>query len=493
MKPVSLEIVQLIVIGLLRSLNLARICYDKVSPAHFREEGFEKGYRVLYEIAQLHFKTYQTLITRPVLITEFERFCATTPSYLTEAHALEANKLIEFAWGADYDNVDTNGSWEYIRDRVGEFLLERHAYQPLRDIIQSGNAVSAEIMETMQRRYQEARLTTKEADVNPFDALTDEPSLKREKTGAQWLDLILDGGFYEKGGEIVGFLAGPGWGKTGAAVHLAVSMAIKGYDTLYFAYEQPVRGSEIAKALLYRVISCGTGIPRHRFDGGLSGLLPHERVAFEDARRKLGPKLHFFDMSGYNPHAGYNGMKELESYLVEGARNNWKSRLVIIDWFGLMISKYMGRLGDAQLRAFNRRMFTEEAMNQALVLGSKFGVNFFILQQISTDAIKRGPGGTPLSCDAQDAKNFDQLLQVVINMSKPSKEGLSVFNTTKCRSGPPKQFIVKRDGSTDIIRVTQSVVSDPRQEGRFVRSEDSVSDMSDETSDAVKLNSDAGF
>ena len=436
------QAVQSIMVYLLRSPSFMRMASSKLQPDHFYDEGHERVYKRIYEIARNYFNEHHELPTKDIILSDLYEFVAKYKNYFNDDHLQFAVNLVFGAWSKEYDNADTKDHiYHYNRNKLAEFLAERGVTDKIQDMLSQGDMQVKQLIETMQKRVSESMLIDEDVGVSAMSSLSTGPVTKRTLTGAAWFDYLSDGGLYEQGGEIIGFFSGTGYGKTTASVHIATAMAKRGRDVFYFSYEQAVADAANNHKLLHKAISSATGIPTSRLECGLDALTEQEKELLKLEEAALKNHLRFFDMTGYQNQTGKGGIAEIETYLAMAAQQGRRVGLVIIDWFGELRGR---RLAQEASKYKDARAVTSEEMKTALVLSVKYNTNFLIIEQSSTAAMQKKPNIKLDVTDVQEAKNLGHLMHMLIGMTQPSSEsGFATMATVKARHTGRKELVVK--------------------------------------------------
>lgn len=465
---ISLQDVQLLMLGLLRCESVMAVAVEQLKPSHFRISGAEKVYRAIFEIAATYFASTHQLIPAIVLTNELIRqFEAGQHQYSAE-HIAAARDLIQQAFDPRYDALETNSAVvAYIKKLLLQFLVERHVTDFLTANASNISMSSEELITSMYSRFQEVQRVDEEPSVDPMSAMTSLSAPGRMLTHARWYD-ELTGGLRESGGEIIGLIGGPGWGKTTCAMHLAVCLAKQQVDVLYFSYEQSVSNETVADEFLHKIISSAAGISVARLieiKKQPQSITEFERKLLDTEGQFVSRYLHCYDMSGYNPTAGFGGIAELERYLRSWAAARRKPRLVVIDWFGCLLAKRENAKIDD---AMGLRRLVRQEHQTALVLTAKYNTSMLLLEQASTQAVERRPGQSPKQTDVQEAKNFTQLIQQCIHISgRPNEQGMCTLATSKVRTGPVGSVVCRANWPLNRFEVVDGVEQDPRDQSIY--------------------------
>lgn len=476
MTGVNLETIKLILIYLLRSDKLMGLAAGKLRTDHFRPGGWERGYAVLWEILSRYYATYRRRPDRHVVEHEFNSFLSANPAYLMGEQIEGCRTILVNAYNPHFDKVDEH-TWEYGRVLLSRFLVERNVIDKLRLGLQGGGSAE-DVVRDAHKAMAGSQLSA-HTTVRPFDVCIDEPLAQRQRTGAEWFDHLVHsgdatrGGLYVDGGDLVGFIAPVGNGKTLAAIHLATRMALRSRHIRFVTTEQPVEG-EMRIRMLLRLQACATGIPTLRLQGGRVNLTAEERQRYDQVRDQIDTHFGVIDASGiHSQRNNVCGMDEIEVMLMEEASRGIRVELVVIDWFGPILRQLIAKDGGYGKK--DARHYTVEETKKALRLAATYKTNFFITHQSSTEAIKRPISGQPMVTDAEDAKNFGHLMQFCFSMTRQDEEShIARLSSVKAREAGRRGTInVKIDGQLQQIEIRDDMVLDPRnRRGGFVKEGD---------------------
>lgn len=453
---IDADLLQLILIHLMRSLTVMRHAAGRLDPAHFYNTGLEVGYMQLYAVLLKYFKKYNTLPGKAVLLAELKSSLESERSMLSEVQAQSVYELVEIAFSDSFDDSDENtASWAI--DQLTVFLTERVVLGNLRQGMDRGVETS-ELITKLQSDYASSCLSGAEA-VDPF-AIWDKEIVARKSTGVRWYDLLTGGGIYDSGGEVAGFLAGTGWGKTFAAIQLGVGLAKRDFPVLYCSYEQAIEG-RMAHDITHRVVSCASGVKRSSLARGSAGLTTEEMSAVRRASDKMNNRLSLLDMSGVHSGTGIGGVDELEAQLMKFSKKGIHIKMVIVDWFGNMVDKMLAE-SNKNVDTRMTRFHYKQEIGKAIVLSAKYHTNFLMMHQSNTIAQEGSCSRKPNQTDAEEARNFPQLMQFCFALGKPTKEQVSILSMVKARATSRGDVYVKLNGELSCFETMETMIADPR-------------------------------
>jgi len=461
---IDADLLQLILVHLMRSPTVMRHAVGRLEPSHFYTTGLEIGYSQLYDVLLVYFKKYNTLPGKVVLLMELRMRLESEASLLSDVQVQSIYTLVEAAFTPLFDDADTSTSGWAI-DQLTVFLTERVVLNNLRQALDSGVETS-ELITRLQSDYATSRISGAEG-IHPF-SVWDKEVVERSPTGVRWYDLLTGGGIYDAGGEVAGFLAGTGWGKTFAAIQLAVGLAKRDCHVLYCSYEQAIEG-RMSHDITHRVVSCASGVKRSSLAKGRVGLSPEELASIQRAEHKMNDRLQLLDMSGSVPGVGLGGVDELEALLMQFSRKGAHVKMVIVDWFGNMIDKMLAA-NNKNVDTRITRFYFKQEIGKAIVLAARYQTNFLMLHQSNTIAQEGSSARKPNQTDAEEARNFPQLMQFCFGLGKPTKEQVSILSMVKARSIERGDVYVKLNAELSCFETMETMVADPRS-GMPVESE----------------------
>lgn len=330
------------------------------------DDSSELALKVIWHAASEIYKNFHIMPSKPILYAEIDKLRPNIPALLDDT--LWTNVL----WTV-HNCIDPEG---YIKDRdlvpayaidtLRALLNERQVLAPLKQSFMEGSISVAEIERRMQQAPKVGGSTmftpfARESKIDVFGAAP------REPTGVTFLDLMLSGG--TRAGEVYGFIAPSGGGKTTFSNQIAVAVARQKQHAFVFSYEEA-----ITPEYLVPVVANMANIDRTIIEKikRAEDLDPDNRKKYEQAQDEIGPYLHFIDMSGkLGSNDGYGGAAQVESTLRDAADSGLTPRLFVIDWFWIMLKRFMATSKDVGRR--DDRQIAQEQLDLVKQLTGRIG------------------------------------------------------------------------------------------------------------------------
>lgn len=280
---------------------------------------------------------------------------------------------------------------------------------------------------------------SKASPVTPFSRDIS-PVAGHMMTGVSFVDLMTGGG--PCCGELIGFLAPSGGGKTTIANQIGVEMANLGRKFVIFQFEQSLTSGKYFQG----VYSCATGINRNRiknnFLDDLSCFSAKEKEKIEESKKSLEGNLFFFDMSGIGSSAstGQGGVMELDSVINSLANKGIKIDGFAIDWFLPMADRAYAMAGSKR----EERKFYQSMMDQLKKLAERHKVFCWVNHQIAPAAAGKRSGLK--QTDSAEFKSFSWMCDICFTLTNLDIDGCGLFCVDKNRNGVKSSKFVKLDG-----------------------------------------------
>ena len=259
----------------------------------------------------------------------------------------------------------------------------------------------------------------------------------RRPLGLRFWDIMLGGGVAE--GEMIGVLGPSGGGKTVLSVSLACEKAKRREHVLLYSYEEPAEGD-----ITERICTYLTGLSIKSFrDKDLAQLGPVALAAAEEAAERWGKYLTVVDLS--RGDAGLGGPDEVITHMEQSMRENEGAGLIVIDWLGAMVTRYMGMhnldpkqygsVADKFLDAIGRYLRMHQSTSAV------------VFQQLRGEVAGASPAYEPTKNDGENWKSFPNKLDACYQLGVMDKTtNVAWFIGDKNRRAPKSKTMVRLDG-----------------------------------------------
>jgi hypothetical protein len=339
---------------------------------------------------------------------------------------------------------------------IGDLVLERRVFTALFEAMES-RSLSARRLAAITHDAVQAetgRATVVEPFSLPLEDLIGSPP--RGLTGVEVIDMLMRGG--PRVGELYGFLAPTGGGKTTLSSQLALARARAGEHVLYFIYEE-----EPNKEFLIPLLANATGISRERVEAMSAGnCTEREKEKIEEVRRLVGDRLHYVDMSGaVSSKVGSGGPAEVERYINEYRNRGMPPSLFIIDWFWIMATRHM-----KSYKVTEERTFMQTVVDELKQIARRNKCWGWVTHQIAPAAsTKRSKMQWQ---DAAEFKSFAWFLTGCFAATEMDEDGICVINYSKSRNSRVKHLNARLNGElARFVVVDGQFIWDERQK-KFV-------------------------
>lgn len=322
-----------------------------------------------------------------------------------------------------------------------------------------------------------------------LDALTPQPTIlpfssrsgpllgvkPREPTGVTFLDVLMNGG--PRKGELYGFLAPSGGGKTTLANQIAINYAMSGKHVMVFTYEQPPDAE-----YMIPIYACAAQADRNKFErivnfnGDMSFLDEKERERFERMGKIIGENLHYRDMTAGSRY----GADEIKA-LVEQEQQEAKVKVdaIIVDWFWPMVTRSYDRLELGRGKKKEVRGYAQDQIDRLKVICVELGVWGWLTHQLKPDAAKKNK--IMDFEDAAELKSFAWYMNGCFCLSKMDDECLAPLKFSKARSHKSDHTIIKLLGNIATFVDAANMVFDPRQKKYVERGKENAVPKADKS------------
>lgn len=260
-------------------------------------------------------------------------------------------------------------------------------------------------------------------------------SVATVSTGVAFVDSMLNGG--PRPGDLIGFLAPPGGGKTVIVNQIGVEMAKAGKTFVVFHYEENLENPDFFN----RIYACASNVSKSRIDHGK--LNEDERDRLEESKKMIGNRLVFIDMSGRGESSsrGMGGLLEIDGILSDLENQGLKADGFGIDWFLPMANRVYASTGADK----EQRLFYQDIMDHAKRVAQNRKAFCWMNHQLAPAiANKRHKVG---ALDASEFKSFAWYPDTCFASTMPDENGNCVLNLGKNRNGRIATAYLRLDGA----------------------------------------------
>jgi len=456
-----------------------------LKPDHFSFAS-EKAYRALW-IALLNISSNlkdTTLLNGMSLSIDNEIIALRndSPDILDDQEAAALldpdNGLI--TWITSLSNDDLNP--EIAKSFLKRFIQERAADKASRilDRVRT-HGVRISDLQKVKEELEEAVNPPLVSDENLERSVFDNDMLNRPKrkmkrrwsTGCSYFDLYLNGG--HAGGEVYTLMGPTGVGKTMNALQLTIRSALEqeamaktpGNEITpgvccYFSFEMQF------DELVTRAWSNAAEIHSSTFDeaDGIDGIqeylsttgnlkayevqrfskrysgksiknIPGELERLRNVNNRLKPYLYLYDCSGLNPDnavMGSNGLDDVLVTLNKLAARGKRIAMVVIDYAGLMVKRYMATHG-INLDSGMRHYLGDVVISCLQKIAIPYDCPVWVLQQVNPSANRKAPGALIHHSESSEDGAFSTNAAFAFQLSTkdPQRNACTLFCTKSRR------------------------------------------------------------
>ena len=290
----------------------------------------------------------------------------------------------------------------------------------------------------------------------------------RDTFGIRVLDLITGGGIAP--GEMLGLLGPTGGGKTVFAIGMLCERAMRKQHVLLASYEEKTEGDIMERICSY-ITSEDVSLFRDKNFGDIDPVLQGKVL---EKRAEYSDYLTVLNLA--TGARGGGGADELINNIDRQIESGEKPTLVIIDWLGSMVQRYLAESGVASsdYRHIGHR-FVDRIRTHAMEKGYAVVVN----HQLSTTAARASSSAKPQATDAYEFKAFSYFMDGCVclgTLDMDSKVGWLVMD--KFRRGGASDMMIRLDGAHVRFEPAMGYVTDHR--GKFMEADAAPPDVDDE-------------
>jgi hypothetical protein len=468
-KTVTHEQLDILLVHLIQSIDLMQAACNKIRVQDFDESEF--AHKLIWVTASDFYKTHKKLAPMDFLNTEVMYRLTMLPELNNTAIQQSITKKIKeyFAWEGGLIP-------SYALDILTSFLFERQVGTKLLEQASKGS-MSKHIWEEIKLLERGASLD-RAIEISPF-SMNSGPLVgvkPRNPTGITFLDNMLGGG--TRKGEVYGFLAASGNGKTTFGNQIAIAKAKDKKLTLVFSYEQP-----IDEEFLIPVYACATKIPRRVWecirtpDDIPKVLTPVQYESYKTACGLIDQHLRFIDMS-----SSFHGPIEIDRKIAEiQERSGLQVDGIIIDWFWPMVSRAFGSLQGDRNKKYDLRTFAQGLIDEIKQIAISRNCWCWLNHQLNPDEAKKKRAMS--FEDAAEVKSFAWYLNGCFCLDKLDEvEKIGTIHFSKARNQPNSKCSVQLKGEiATFMPLDKDLVWDKRQSKHVVRNEANVIPRANET------------
>lgn len=453
---------------LIRLPELARKFINVIKPNDF-SANIESEWQLMWAVCQDFNSQFKTMPSKDNILMEGRQRLAATFSL---------DLQVQQSLTAMYDQaVEAVFCWDQLVEQQGldlikGFLDKRRVIDRYNEAAEKGIITGGHIpMWKELIAISDSFSFESSGEVNPFVS----PELAmigmgpRIGTGLLFLDELMMGGF--RHGQLYGFLAPSGGGKTTFANQLILSCARRGLKMLMLTYEQPLDPEYFVP-----VYAAATRIPREVWEkippgGTAKDVLNESQYAeFLKACTEINNNTLYLDMKKGN--SGNGGVKEIREKIIYAKKKLGHLDGVIIDWFWPMVTRSYTSSQEAKLRVDNR-IYAQSCCEQLKEVCEKENVFGWLAHQAKPDEAKVNK---PLDFeDAAELKSFAWFMNGCLCLNKMDENNCAFLKFSKARSSKVDKRTLKLDGEIALFReIGGDMIYDSRQNKMIPKAEQNV-------------------
>ena len=432
-----------------------------------RDEDFsaaELPFRLLWQITRDFYRAHRRMPPQEYLRVQVQTACSKSPT-LNQAPTIESIlKMVDFmfVWKELIPTYAQDVLWSFLWQRqVGSKILaaaeKGYCDEPMwNEIAASARAATVDMA----------------PDIMPFSI---EDGLKvgvppRNETGVQFLDLMLNGG--TRPGELHGFLAVSGGGKTTISHQLGIHCALKKQHAIIMSYEQPVDHEYFVP-----VYACATKILREKWERITSPdkiadvLTVEEQDIFHSRCENINKYLHYVDMSGTNDRAGYGGVTEIDAKL-EFLKQKIGApiHMFVVDWFWPLVLRHYDTAPVSFGKKLDIRVYAQGVTDELKRVAGHHMAWCWLTHQL---APKEGQKKRHMSFeDAAELKSFAWFMNGCFCLSKFDKAGIASLDFSKARNQKTSTKLLQLQGDIATFKEISNDMQFDKAEGCYVNTDE---------------------
>lgn len=399
----------------------------------------ELDHRLLYTFAVEFYEQHRKLITPEFMFALIER-AGLNPLY-SDPQLIDG--LFKLATYCYYEFPEHSLITANALQIMTDFMVDRRCVNSIMAMAERGSIGKEDIVK-IGKEWEGAQVEAARI-VEPFNMEANDilGPLARQRIGVDVLDALMPGPLP---GELYGFLAPTGGGKTTLSMQISIAKARCQEHVAFFTYED-----EPNKEYMVPVIACATGIKRSRLEQVRSeaDFTPDEKERFEQAKQTIGKYLHIIDLSGSKTAmAGRGGPKEIESYLDRFKLQGIHISVFVVDWFWIMMRRFAATAkkpeGGLNMR-LEDRTFAQTLVDELKMAARSHDCWGWVNQQLAPAATntKKNKLGWQ---DAAEFKSFAWFLNGCFALSQLDEHNMATLNYSKARSSKTGHIPVELKG-----------------------------------------------
>jgi hypothetical protein len=413
---------------------------DKLRTDDF-DETIERGHQLLWSIASDFYRTYHQVPPIGAIYADILFRTSNHPDWDRES-INGLNAMVQQYFEKPKDDKDLIP--QYALSILQQWLYERRIHTRIMDYsekYQTATPANGDIVQSLSDEFKQTRISSAEV-IDPFAEDTNMLGVApRERTGISFLDLLLGGG--TRAGELYGFIAPSGGGKTTFGHQLCVTCARdRRKHIVVFSYEESPKTHEY----MIPVYAMASGLSKTIFDdlNPWEKMKPDQRESYLKAKQDLATYVHYVDMSASDSSAGSGGPPEIDSVLIDMESRGMQVHGVIIDWLWPMFQRYFAGYKVARNKIFDERNFAQNLMDELKQVARRRKCWVWINHQA---APAKASKKSELSwTDAAEFRSFAWLVNVCFALGMLDNECLGQLNCAKNRGYKTSSQWVRLEG-----------------------------------------------
>lgn len=426
----------------------------------------EFAHKLIWSVVQKFWNEHRKLMPQQFLETEL-RHRLSLSSVHNQPHIQDSV----------FQLVYTVYNWQdlipaYAFDILESFLHARRVSHFVVDAVEKyGTSIPKPMWEELKNRDKNITFNSA-AEVAPFASMDTmmvgiEP---RDPTGVGFIDEFFNGG--TRPGELYGFLAPSGGGKTTIANQLAVSIAKRDKLMVFFTYEQ-----SLTTEYFVPVNATATHIARHRWESIGAGqkaseiLTPEELIKAQTAVEKIRRNLIYVDMSKASGKKTGSGISDIERKIVEIQHRLGRSvHGIVVDWFWPFATRAYDSLQIEPGKRVDMRIYAQGLINDLKMMSERNKLFTWLPHQLKPDEAKKKRDME--FEDAAELKSFAWYMNGCLCLGRLDEAYYGTLKFSKARNQRVSKRAVQMIGEiATFIAADGDLVYDSRQD-RHVQKKD---------------------